>query len=122
MRITREQMEDLSDNDIKLITYLGISIEEKTVHKKTMLKEYDLVVSKTCMTCGTAVTRLFRMTNNKNRTALEAVEVEAVGNTYRTVNYKVRCCGNCIEFLLNLSHAELAGRLLTELSNKFLVR
>lgn len=121
MKITREQFEELTEEDIKLITYLGISLEEEHEQERPMLKEYDLVIYKTCMTCGSSVSRLFRMMNNKNRTALVAVEVESVGNNYKTSHYKVRCCDHCIEFLLSLSHVELVNRLMTELSNRYLI-
>ena len=65
LSIDAETMGNLTEDEIKLLTVLGIPLKEKKKTEKALVhipKEYDLVVTKVCRLCGHSEAKLYHMT------------------------------------------------------------
>jgi len=123
LSIDAETMRNLTEDEIKLLTVLGIPLKEKKKTEKALVhipKEYDLVVTKVCRLCGHSEAKLYHMTVDWTMKGLVAVEVESVGDNYRVKNYHVRYCSQCRKYLKAKSIDEVIDILMEELDKRFL--
>jgi len=123
LSIDAEKMGNLTEDEIKLLMLLGITIKQKKKPESVKVqipKEYDLVVTKVCRLCGHSEAKLYHMTVDWTMKGLVAVEVDSVSDNYRVKNYHIRCCSNCRKYLKTKSIDEVIDILLEELEKRFL--
>lgn len=118
--VNAEQINKLTEEEIKLLTTLGIALEEKRLTKDARVsKEYDLVVTKHCHLCGSSEVRMYHMRINKELNGLEAIPVDVISEKYKSLNYFVSCCSKCKEYLLHRPLEHVIDLLIDELSRHF---
>jgi len=122
MQLTKADFDALSKTEQDLALSLGLTFDLSKVTRKrnpqcTSGSPYILITNITCKLCSSTVTKIFKMTQEKNFLYSEEIgklpsEEEMKFMKLKTSHYVVRNCQGCYKYLQNLTKSELVQRFL----------